>query len=1630
MLNQKKQSKRVIAILTLLLLTLTQFLPIAGSVVLAVDNLEDAVTVMGYFSSESVEKADSLVCDVNENSLTVNFEIGLKKNGYLKSGVLSFKNYLNFEIEEKDDIQIKDNELKLKTIGKDKTELISIPIKFKREDVLDLAYLKNINKIVFSGVYVDNNAEEHRIEKEMDLELSWKEETSTIIESEIVKNIDFNLENMSGKIIQTVVRVHGENGNNNIPLRGSMLKIAIPQIDGMVLHEFKVNADKLAYTQGREDYEIDFSDENYDMNDYNELVINVQNSAEEGKVYNSYGEDVYTITYTYLGETTTENQIIDLYIDCVLNNYSDFEEVNSGSVQHELDSTLGNTVEYTKEEKETDISKGYLIANSEADRYEITYDKKDVLNINRADLLECLEITDKEEYFVSKIDESAYSTQNENSVMSFYKTTEFSKENLVSVLGEEGKIQVLNLGDELIGEFSLKDEANEDGSFKLEYEEPISKIKIRTSKPINDGCISILNKKTIKRLDYSRDIIRDFYKLVNVSEGFAIYPDGTMDSLGEATSVINIRDTKSSAILEIGQTELSTTVKNEGINFKIRLNNNEDTSDLYENPVFEIRLPKAIREIKIRNIDLFYTNGELEVANVENFEDEGFIIIRITLNGFQTSYNLNKETNGTIISFDVDMGIDEFTGNITEYAELCYYNANSTSYESEIDWNMYIPSDGIAYPKNGSFVVPISYKAPEGLLNGQTTETIEENAEPKHIEVAPIDSAENNTSRVTSVNQGAQAELIEENAPAKLATMYISVMNNTSSRYSDFQILGRLPFAGNRDILTGRDLGTTVDTILDSQIVSENDGLLYTVYYSQNGEATNDLYDEQNGWSTDFYKMGAIKSYLILLNSNYVLEPDSSLEFSYDYVIPAGLVAGDEFYGTYATYYEEIPVVEGQAGYSSSSADEIGYRIPNRATLDVSMDLVQDKIYELSDAEFEIFVTNTGDVDASNVNIELPMMNGFLPSYVRAEDGLSAEMDDTHIRIYTDGLDAHEEKRIFVGFNTFRLDKNVEQFKASAVIKADNADMVSTETAEYPVEKAMYSITDAGIDREKVVGVPTNCMTSVVNTSEENLTNFIFTRQFSKEVSVTDIKVEGREDAVIEYDQNIGLLKVALPTFNAGEPIIIKYVVLLNRGDLTGSEFVIDSETTCTSNENNNVVYESKILFYLPDVKIRLLNQNDVGYILEDEKIEYKYEVVNNTKFDMYSLKMMLEKSENIDVDTLDITIDGKTTSIANVSSMDKAIPFGLKKGESAIVTIKAKAKEDGAGTGYTRLRASALNEEFASSINYTVVESISKESNYELTGCAYINDDNEQQYSISGIIVDLYNSETNEKVGSTITDVSGRYAFRELQNGQYYAKFNYDDNNYVLGSKDSETILRNQSSVINVNDSYMTDNISINNRSISNVDLELSDDNIFDMKIDAVVEKMTVQNRAESTSFQQENPKLAKVDIDPKLVDGSKVFIEYKITVKNQGTIPGKVTKIVDYITDGLEFDSCINPDWYMESDGNVYNRSLDRDEIEPGDERVLRLILIKNVTGDNTGLVHNTVEIASAINDKAIPDIDSTPENQLDGEDDLSYADAIIGVSTGLPIGTLPIVIVALIAFIPFVILVWREIEKRRYV
>ena len=98
------------------------------------------------------------------------------------------------------------------------------------------------------------------------------------------------------------------------------------------------------------------------------------------------------------------------------------------------------------------------------------------------------------------------------------------------------------------------------------------------------------------------------------------------------------------------------------------------------------------------------------------------------------------------------------------------------------------------------------------------------------------------------------------------------------------------------------------------------------------------------------------------------------------------------------------------------------------------------------------------------------------------------------------------------------------------------------------------------------------------------------------------------------------------------------------------------------------------------------------------------------------------------------------------------------------------------------------------------------------------------------------------------------------------------------------------------------------------------------------------------------------------------------------------------------LQFDPKVNQGWYMETDKNLHNISLSNTIINPGETKQITLTLSKQMTIDNTGTSANIAEIAKSSNEPSIKDKDSTSGNRKDGEDDISKAELLISVKTGI--------------------------------
>lgn len=273
-----------------------------------------------------------------------------------------------------------------------------------------------------------------------------------------------------------------------------------------------------------------------------------------------------------------------------------------------------------------------------------------------------------------------------------------------------------------------------------------------------------------------------------------------------------------------------------------------------------------------------------------------------------------------------------------------------------------------------------------------------------------------------------------------------------------------------------------------------------------------------------------------------------------------------------------------------------------------------------------------------------------------------------------------------------------------------------------------------------------------------------------------------------------------------------------------------------------------------------------------------------------------------------------------------------------------------------------------------------------------------QRDIGIQGIKAILVNVNTVQTIGTILTDENGYYRFNNVEPGEYQIIFEYSSKDYSLTEyKKTEEEEINSNAIKVENGAAITDVIKVADKNINYINIGLVNIPVFDMSLTKRVSKITVQNAEGTKTYNFNNTELAKVEINGKYINGSTVLVEYKIRVTNEGELAGTVEKIVDYMPKEMTFISDLNSAWVQESDGNLYNTELSKVEINPGETKEVTLVLRKKMTEDNTGTINNRAEITEVSNLSNTEDYDSIPGNKVQGEDDISTADVIIGIKTG---------------------------------
>ena len=1582
-------NKLVAALITVCLL-MTYVSTLTNSVYAAYEELERQGIVSNnknvefdaYFKENESSKhsKDAQITEEQKIYLKVN----VKETGYLENATISFEDP-NFSIS-KDftasgyvkSVDYENNTITLNQLESGKEIEIEVPVEFIRKDSMNLEYFSKETKLNLTGTYYDENERERDIKSDIKVRLNWVATPKALLNEEVIKYGQHN----NNVYMQTLVTSALE--DNSLPIESSNIEITVPKISDKNPDEVRI----FAYTVATNAKEF-----TKDMWSYNKdsgiLEINLENEENNNQVNWKSGEDKFYITYIY-EDTTLEPAVIKENAKSTIKTYVTDEEVTANLDKNiELNEEISTVADIESSATE-ELYKGYMYANN---KYETEYSSTISANISYIDAIDKLVINENNANFVM-----ADGTELQAGNNIYYKSLSISKSVFDKILGESGNIQIYDQNGNRIAGIDKNTAVDKNGDMVITINnQNVTAIQIETSKPIVEGIISFNINKAIKQTtSLNRETIRNIQE-INANVSGNVVSEDMVTEMPEEKETTKMNETSTKAELYINNTNLTTTAKNENVEIKAILKSNDYTCDLYRNPTVQITLPSEIENVEIKTINLLY-NENIQIASYDvTTDNNGNKVINVRMQGDQTEF-VTDISKGINIVINTDITLKRTSASTTKEAVLKVVNEKAVQYEN----------DGIAK-------VGLNIYAPQGV-----------------VLLSSVSNFNNNNDEVVSLSNKEQAGKIETKASAKNITMKATVVNNYGKDIKNPKVLGRIPFQGNKKT-DGEDLGSTLDTVLTSGLtVSGIDNNLVTIYYSENGEATEDLNDQANGWKTTIDDASKIKSYLIVLD-NYVMPQATSFDMSYNVQVPENLDHNENAFGTYTVYYEEDgnsqiiskSTIAPTVGVSTGKGPELNAEVTSNVQSTAS---TQDII------EYKVTVKNDGEVEAQNAkptinlpdivdyaeHIQEPMYDGYEPKpeqrtleYTIGNLGVGESKDVTFtikankegtykldLNLSADNLDKTEQistpevqvslSSFYIEFRTVTKDNASVGSEIEYYINVSNAtdseikDVVATIALPDNVEYVEALRKEYGSQNPTSDGVSYNESTRVVTLNMGDIAgNGVADYNYSLKVRAT--KAEDVNMQLVVKGSNTNEQKSVIITHSVGE----SNLQVTTGTDITKEYLQIGDVITYTitaKNVGTGVIKDVRVAATIPD-NLKYLNTT---YYVDDKQI-----------FDGYLL------TDKVSEVTMDLDA-GQTLKFVVKAAANKMIDTSKEEED---VNVGVEVSGEGTTEYKDEIKSTLENDNVENSNTYRISGVVWFDANRNGTR------ENDEEV-LSGIPVTIVDAETGNAVRnsngneiSATTDENGEYILSDLIQGEYIVKFTYDNSQYVITEYRKQGVDESvNSDAINTtenNGTAITDSLEITNSSMNNIDLGLATKGIFDLSLNKTLTRIQKAEGQNTDSTEFDNRKLGKVEIHSRNINNTNLVIEYTMTITNNGNVAGYAKKIVDYLPDGLEFNSNMNQDWYASGD-TIVCTSLENEIINPGESKEVKLLLTKKMTENGTGTVTNKAEITETYNDQGLEDVKS------EEDDSNSTANVIIGVATGGPIVyiTLTITILAIIA------------------
>ena len=487
---------------------------------------------------------------------------------------------------------------------------------------------------------------------------------NAVYELNMEKYVNYKMGDKQGTLVQTYLKtgIEYQEGQEYVPIDKSNVIINTPKINDKYPESVEVVTKSTKATNG----DGSGKDVNYAYNKENgQLQINTENKADDkGNIYTENvagARDEYQLDFYYDADCyndKNEKRSLEFKgnVELKLKDDRDIRKNQEISQNFEVVENVSGLV--SADVTTSNIYNGYIQSNIQNNStYSTGYAERIKIQTSYKEIADEITVNSKN-LLVNNKDK-----ENETQEI-IYKNTKVNKNEILDKLGQDGYFKIIDKDGNILATINKDTEADENGNIQIGYDGEKTELNFKFSKPLKLGDINILNTKeikdTMKDANVTKVETRNTVSCVNnVTEKTKVIDEENKEEKEVentkqveiynyvGTSVAEIKEAKTDVKVTANNTNWTNNVQND-VTFTATLVTSGPEYNLFKNPVIDIKLPNEVEKVVLGESSILYDSG-LQLGSVQVVDDNGSKVIRVKVNGTQTSYVQNEVVNGANI---------------------------------------------------------------------------------------------------------------------------------------------------------------------------------------------------------------------------------------------------------------------------------------------------------------------------------------------------------------------------------------------------------------------------------------------------------------------------------------------------------------------------------------------------------------------------------------------------------------------------------------------------------------------------------------------------------------------------------------------------------------------------------------------------------------------------------------------------------------------------------------------------------------------------------------------------------------------------------------------------------------------